>query len=180
MSAPETSRRSIAAAGAAVATYTGSIVAANWLTNRYGLVPVAPGLAATAGTYAAGAALLARDVVQDTAGRWMVVAAIAAGGALSWAMSSPALAVASTAAFLAAELADMAVYTPLRKQGWARAVLASNTVGAVVDTFLFLWLAGFGITTTLVAGQLVGKLVWATVLPVAIVAGVRAVKHRAA
>lgn len=179
MSAPDTSRRSIAAAGAAVATYTGSIVAANWLTNRYGLVPVAPGLAATAGTYAAGAALLARDVVQDTAGRRAVIGAIAVGGALSWALSTPALAAASVTAFLVAELADMAVYTPLRKQGWARAVLASNVVGAVVDTFLFLWLAGFGITAQLVAGQLVGKLVWATLLPVLAVSAVRAVRHRA-
>lgn len=161
---------------AAVAGYVGSIVAANVLTSRYELVPVWPGLLTTAGTYAAGCALLLRDVVQETAGRRAVLAAVAAGGVASWLMSSPSLAVASTAAFLVAELADMAVYTPLRRRGWARAVLASNLVGAVLDTLLFLTLAGFPLTFGIVAGQLVGKLLWATLLPVALVTSVRAVR----
>jgi uncharacterized PurR-regulated membrane protein YhhQ (DUF165 family) len=72
---------------AALAGYVGSIVAANVLTSRYGLVPVWPGLLTTAGTYAAGAALLLRDVVQETAGRRAVLAAVAIGGASSWLMS---------------------------------------------------------------------------------------------
>lgn len=153
-------------AGSALLGYVGSIVAANWLTARYGLVPVWPGLLTTAGTYAAGAALLLRDAVQETAGRWAVFAAIVAGGAISWLMSTPDLALASTVAFAVAELADFAVYTPLRDRGWARAVLASNTVGAVLDTLLFLTLAGFPLTASIVSGQLVGKLLWATLLPV--------------
>lgn len=157
---------------AALTGYVGAIAAANWLTARYGMVPVGLGLAVTAGTFAAGAALLLRDTVQDTLGRRWVLAGITAGAALTWA-TSPALAVASTAAFLAAELADMGVYTPLRSRGWARAVLASNTVGAIVDTLLFLLLAGFPITAATVGGQLVGKLAWATVLPVLAVVTVR-------
>ncbi|NNJ04174.1 VUT family protein [Streptomyces sp. PKU-MA01144] len=157
---------------AALTAYATSITAANILTARYGLVPVAPGMLTTAGTFAAGAALLLRDVVQDTLGRAAVFAGIAAGAALTWA-TSPALAVASATAFLAAELADMAVYTPLRNRGWARAVLASNAVGAVVDTLLFLLLAGFPLTAAAVGGQLVGKLAWATLLPVAAVLTVR-------
>jgi uncharacterized PurR-regulated membrane protein YhhQ (DUF165 family) len=159
-------------AALAVAAYIAAVVAANWATTRYGMVTVLPGLATTAGTYAAGAALLARDAVQDTAGRWGVLAAIAAGGALT-ALTSPALAVASTTAFLFAECADMAVYTPLRSRGWARAVLASNLVGAVVDTLVFLTLAGFPVTTQTVSGQLAGKLLWATLLPVLAVTAVR-------
>jgi hypothetical protein len=75
--------------------------------------------------------------------------------------------------FRIAECAEMAVYTPLRDRGWARAVLASNTIGAVVDTLLFLTLAGFPVTTATVGGQLVGKLAWATLLPVAAVLAVR-------
>lgn len=155
-----------------LATYMLAAVAANWLTARYGMVTVLPGLAATAGTYAAGLALLARDAVQDAAGRWGVLAAIAAGGALT-ALTSPALAAASTAAFIVAECADMAVYTPLRARGWARAVLASNAVGAMLDTFVFLALAGFPVTGQSVGGQLVGKLLWATLLPVLLVTAVR-------
>lgn len=160
----------------AIATYIGSIVAANWLTNRYGMIPVGPGLAATAGTYAAGAALLLRDVVQDTGGRRAVVAAIAAGAGLSVWLSTPALAMASGAAFLISETADMAVYTPLRHRGWGRAALASGVVGAVVDTVVFLWLAGFPILAGL-AGQLVGKALWATAAPVAAVTTARMVRR---
>ncbi|MEU2315151.1 VUT family protein [Streptomyces albidoflavus] len=157
---------------AAITAYTASITAANWLTARYGLITLAPGVTATAGTLAAGAALLARDLVQDTASRAWVLAGITAGAALTWA-TSPALALASSAAFLVAELADMAVYTPLRDRGWARAVLASNIVGAIVDTLIFLWLAGFPIVAATVTGQLVGKVLWATLLPVTVVTAVR-------
>lgn len=127
---------------------------------------------ATAGTYAAGAALLLRDVVQDTLGRVWVIAGILAGAGLA-ALTAPSLALASAVAFLVAELADMAVYTPLRDRGWARAVLASNIVGAIIDTYLFLWLAGFPVTPSGVGGQLVGKLLWATLLPVLVIVAIR-------
>lgn len=166
-------------AAAALAAYVGSIVAANWLVNRFGLIWVAPGLVTTAGTYAAGVALLARDALQDAAGRRAVLAAIAVGAALSWWLSTPQLASASGAAFLLAETCDMAIYTPLRRRGWARAVLASNAVGAVLDTLTFLALAGFPMTTTTVGGQLVGKLLWATAVPVAVVSIARKVSRRA-
>ena len=157
----------------ALAAYVAAIVTANWLTASYGLVPVGFGLLVTAGTYSAGLALLARDLVQDAAGRIAVLGAVVVGGGLSWWLSTPALAFASAAAFLVAELADFAVYTPLRAKGWARAVVASNAVGAVLDTVVFLWLAGFGVTLTSVTGQLVGKVLWATLLPVAAVAVIR-------
>ena len=166
-------------AAAALAAYVAAIVAANWLTVTYGAVWVLPGLMATAGTYAAGLALGTRDVLQDAGGRRLVFVAIAAGAALSWVLSSPQLAVASGAAFAVAELADMLVYTPLRAKGWARAVIASNVVGAIVDTFVFLSLAGFPVNGQSVSGQLVGKILWATLVPVAAVALIRGGKRRA-
>lgn len=154
--------------------YLATIVLANYLTARYGFVAVGFGLAATAGTYLAGAAFVARDAVQDSAGRAWALAALVVGGALSWFLATPQLAVASAVAFLVSELADMAVYTPLRKRGYVRAAVASNLVGSVADTLLFLWLAGFGLAPLVVAGQLVGK-AWVTVAVVAGVVGVRAV-----
>jgi uncharacterized PurR-regulated membrane protein YhhQ (DUF165 family) len=163
---------------AALTAYILAITAANWLTTRYGLVPVGFGLITTAGTYAAGAALLLRDVVQDLCGWRWVIAGIAAGSVLT-AATSPALAVASTVAFLLAELLDMAVYTPLRDRGWARAALASGIVGAVADTYAFLALAGFPITVQTVGGQFVGKTLWATALPVLAVLVVRQVRRGA-
>lgn len=160
----------------ALTAYTLAILAANWTTNRYGIVPVGFGLATTAGTYAAGLALLLRDAVQDYAGTRWVFAGIAAGAALT-AITAPALAVASAVAFLLAELLDMAVYTPLRERGWARAALASGIAGAVVDTYAFLALAGFPVTAQTVGGQLVGKALWATALPVLVVLLVRQVRR---
>ena len=160
----------------ALTAYIAAIVAANWLTTRYGLVTVAPGLVTTAGIFAAGLALLLRDAVQDTCGWRWVLAGIGAGAALT-ALTSPALAVASTVAFLLAEVLDTAVYTPLRDRGWARAALASGIVGAVADTYAFLALAGFPITTQTVGGQLVGKTLWATLLPVLIVVTIRQVRR---
>ena len=171
-------KRHLIAAGA-LTTYVGSVVLANVLTSRLGLVWVAPGLLTTAGTYAAGVALLARDVVQETAGRRAVLVAIVIGAALSAWLAGAHLAVASGVAFLLAEGLDMAVYTRLRECGWARAVIWSNVVGAVLDTFVFLALAGFPVTTTTVGGQLAGKLVWATALPVLVVLIIRKVRRGA-
>ena len=79
----------------ALVAYLSTIVAANWLTARYGFTPVGFGLAATAGTYAAGLAFVARDAVQDTSGRVAALAALAVGGVLSWFLATPQLAVAS-------------------------------------------------------------------------------------
>ena len=160
------------AGAASLTAYATAITAANYLTARHGMVHVGFGLTTTAGTFAAGAVLLARDAVQDTLGRRWAVAGIAIGTALT-AVTSPALAFASAAAFVVAEAADMGVYTPLRTRGWARAALASGIIGALVDTLLFLYLAHFPITTATVGGQLVGKIAWATFLPVLLVITVR-------
>jgi uncharacterized PurR-regulated membrane protein YhhQ (DUF165 family) len=97
----------------------------------------------TAGTFAAGLVLLVRDWLQEAGGRLLVVACVVVGAAVSWWMSTPHLAAASGAAFAASELADFAIYTPLRKRSLAGSMLLSNSVGAVVDSLLFLAAAGF-------------------------------------
>jgi uncharacterized PurR-regulated membrane protein YhhQ (DUF165 family) len=174
---PPASGKKIASASLALAAYVGSVVAANVLTAHLGLVWVAPGLVTTAGTYAAGVALLARDVVQETAGRRAVLAAIVVGAALSAWLAGAHLAVASAAAFLLAECLDMAVYTRLRERGWVRAVMWSNAAGAVLDTAVFLTLAGFPVTASTVTGQLVGKVIWATGVPLLAVLAIRMVRR---
>jgi uncharacterized PurR-regulated membrane protein YhhQ (DUF165 family) len=147
---------------AAVAALIATVVGANAATSRYGLVPVGFGLVATAGTFAAGLSLIARDVVQDAAGRLAAAAAVLVAAALSALVAAPALAVASGVAFAVSELADGMIYTPLRKRGWAVAVLSSSAVGAIVDTLLFVSIA-FGaaaVTAPTVAGQLLVKVVY--------------------
>lgn len=144
--------------------YIATIFAANWAIQAAGLVPVGFGLFAPAGVYFAGLAFTLRDLTQDRLGRVWTLVAIVVGAALS-AFVSPRFAVSSAIAFLLSELADFAVYTPLRRRHWFGAILASNTVGLVVDSVLFLWLA-FG-SVELLGGQVVGK-GWMTVLAVAL------------
>lgn len=134
------------------------MLAANWAIASFGVVPVGFGLAAPAGVYFAGAAFVLRDGLQESWGKGWTVAAILLGAALSL-LVSPGFALASGAAFLASELLDLAVYTPLRRRGLLGAMLASNAAGLLADSALFLWLA-FG-SAELLAGQIVGK-VWAT------------------
>jgi uncharacterized PurR-regulated membrane protein YhhQ (DUF165 family) len=132
-----------------------TIPAANWLIVTYGAVPVGFGLVAPSGVFMAGLALVLRDIVQERFGGHSAIAAIFAGAALSAFLAPPALVLASAGAFLLSELADLIVYTPLRKRGFLVAVVASSVVGLAIDSALFLWLA-FG-SFEYLAGQIVGK-----------------------
>lgn len=142
---------------AALAAYIGSIVAANWATTTFGLVPIGFGLAVTAGTFAAGAALILRDAVDTHGGRWWVTGAIAVGIVLSYLLADPFIALASACAFAASELVDWGVFRRVRPRSLARAVLVSSVVSAPVDTVLFLWIAGFPVTWQAVLGQFLVK-----------------------
>lgn len=157
-----------------------TIPAANWLIGNVGtecipngpcLVPVGFGLMAPSGVLVIGAALVLRDAVQQLLGLKAAFAAIAIGVALSAMVAPPALVLASAVAFGLAELADLAVYTPLRRKGLAIAVLASGVVGSIVDSAAFLMIA-FG-SLDYIAGQVVGKM-WMTLAA----AGFLAVAHR--
>lgn len=160
---------------ALLATYIGSIVTANWLTTRYGLISVAPALMATAGTFAVGGVIMTRDFLQDAFGRITVLAAIATGAFLSWLLSSHQIAAASGLTFLTAETLEFTVYTPLRRKvawgtsRWSLIIAIANTTGMIADTLLFLALAGFPLTISIIAGQLAGK---AYVTAIVIAAGV--------
>src|SRR6266446_3516260 len=86
------------------------------------------------------------------------------------ALAPPALVIASAAAFLLSEFADLAVYTPLVRRGLIVAVVASSVVGLVVDSVVFLWLA-FG-SLDFLLGQIVGK-AWMVLLSIPFVAWLR-------
>lgn len=137
--------------------FVGVIVAANYVTSAYGMVPVGFGLTATAGTYLAGISFVLRDTIQDLTGRVIVIALIIVGAVVSFLLSVPAIALASGVAFLLSELADLAVYTPLRRRGYIRAAVASNIAGAFVDSLIFLTIAGFPVWSS-IPGQMIGKL----------------------
>lgn len=138
----------------ALTAYIGTIILANWLITRFGIIPVGFGLMAPAGVYVVGLAFTTRDLTQRFLGRSWAISAIGVGAILS-ALISPKIALASGVAFLVSEGLDFAVYTPLERRNWPAAVLASNGVGLVVDSVLFLWLA-FG-SLQFLPGQIVGK-----------------------
>lgn len=134
--------------------YLLSIVASAAAVEFIGVVPVGFGLFSPAGAYLIGVNMVLRDLAQDQLGPKWTFLAMVAGTALS-AVLSPSLAVAAAAAFLVAETLDLMVYTPLRKKSLVGAVVASNVVGAAVDSFVFLFLA-FG-SLEFFAGQLWAK-----------------------
>jgi len=152
----------------ALLAYVASIVVANIATSYFGLVPIGFGLLVSAGSFAAGAALVLRDAVQVYGDRRYVFGAILVGAVLSFAMASPGIAFASAIAFLVSELVDWGIFTPIRRKGRARAVIVSSVVSAPVDTVLFLYLAGFEVTWQAVLGQFIVKTVMALIAGVII------------
>jgi uncharacterized PurR-regulated membrane protein YhhQ (DUF165 family) len=145
--------------------YIASIWLANYFIMNVGtqyspggphVIPVGFGFEAPSGVLWVGVALVARDYVQRNLGKRVAIGAMLTGAALSF-LVAPALALASGLAFLLSEFADFAVYTPMSRRGHpASAVLASGTVGSVVDTVVFLSVA-FG-SLAFWQGQLIGKL----------------------
>jgi uncharacterized PurR-regulated membrane protein YhhQ (DUF165 family) len=160
---------------AAFVAFLVCIPLANWMVQHVGtvclpegpcLVPVAPGLMAPSGVLTVGVALVLRDVVQRCLGFWWSIAAIVVGTVLSMFVAPSSLVVASGVAFALSELADCAVYTPLQQRRLLAAVVASSTVGLVVDSIVFLSLA-FG-SLQFLPGQIAGK-VWAVLIAVPLV-----------
>lgn len=161
-----------------ITAYLGSIVAANWAITHIGtqydprgphVLPVGFGLSAPSGVYVVGLTLVLRDLVQRQVGKPVTFGLILIGAALS-AFISPALALASGLAFLAAETVDFAVFSLTERFGLLRAVVLSNAVALVMDSLVFLTLA-FG-SLAFIEGQIVGK-VWATFAGVAVLAALR-------
>lgn len=147
-----------------IVLYIGTIVAANWALKTFGFVSVL-GLSAPAGVFFAGLAFTFRDFTHEALGRRACFAAIAVGAGLSYFIEdAQQIALASGVAFGVSELADLLVYERIRRRSLAWSIAASNTVGAVIDSVLFLWLA-FG-SLAFIEGQVIFKV--AMVLPVLI------------
>lgn len=136
------------------AAYVGVVILTNVVFTIFGVVAIAPGVMGPSAVYVAGLAFVVRDYLHRAAGPYWCVAAIIVGAVLS-ALFNPALALASGLAFLFSELADLLVFVPLRKRGFIKAAVASNVVGIVLDSLIFLLLA-FG-SLAFLPGQIVGK-----------------------
>lgn len=165
-------RRRLLEGGIFLALFCLTIPIANWMIDNVGtvcsphgpcLIPVAPNLLAPSGVLMIGFALVLRDLVQRRLGIAAAVAAILVGTGISAFLAPLPLIMASAAAFLLSELADLAVYTPLQRRRLVVAVVLSSMVGLVVDSIVFLFLA-FG-SLDFLWGQVVGK-AWMVLLSI--------------
>jgi queuosine precursor transporter len=163
-----------------LALFALTIPAANWMIGHLGtacaapqgpcVVPVAPGVVAPSGVTMVGAALVLRDLVQRRLGAGVSAIAILFGTVFSALLAPASLVLASGVAFFLSEFADLAVYTPLARRRLVAAVVASSSIGLVVDSIVFLWLA-FG-SLDFLLGQVVGK-AWMVLLSIPLVTWLR-------
>ncbi len=155
-----------------------TVVAANVATARLGFVDAGFGLIVSAGTFAAGLALAVRDALDRVGGLRWVLPTIVAGVVLSALLASPTLALASAAAFALSELADLGAWRAIRARSIALAVVVSNLVGALVDTAVFLPLAGLPVTASAFGGQVLVKAGYVTAAALLVLAAVRVARPR--
>lgn len=156
---------------AALAGFVVCVLGANWFVENVGTqpgpgaphtLPVGFGERAPSGFVWVGISLTLRDLLQRTLGARFTIAAIVAGAGLSALLNIDAsLALASGVTFLFAELLDLSVYTPLQERNLGAAAIASNVVGAIVDSVIFLWLAfGWDTVADFAVWQALGKFEW--------------------
>ncbi len=154
---------------ALVLAYLAAIVAANLLAATYG-----PAVAVVNAFALIALDLTARDRLHEAwAGRGLwprMLALIAAGGALSYALNVAAgpIALASCAAFAAAGLADALTYHAARRRPWLQRANLSNFAGAALDSGVFVLLA-FGpaawpLIPLQLAAKVAGGALWAWLL----------------
>jgi len=165
--------------GLYIAGFIASIPMANWMIGNVGtfcvpegpcLIPVAPGLTAPSAVLMVGLALVLRDLVQRRLGKAWAIVAIFAGAVVSYFVAPSAIVIASVTAFILSELADFVVYTPLQERRLITAVVASSSVGLIIDSMVFLYLA-FG-SLDYLGGQIVGK-AWMVLLAIPVIWWIR-------
>lgn len=175
-----------AAGWVSLAAFIGCVPAANWLIAHVGavcvpdgpcLIPVWPGILAPSGVLLAGLSFVLRDLVQEALGLIWAIAAVLIGGVIAALIASPVLAVASVVAFLIAEMADLLVFTGLRRRGLVLASVASSVVGLLLDSLIFVQIA-FG-NPAYIVGQSIGK-AWMVLAALPLLIAIQRTRRRSA
>ncbi|MBM3566878.1 MAG: VUT family protein [Alphaproteobacteria bacterium] len=120
--------------------YIGLIVLVNWAFAHVPLVALPGGEKWPPVSLLVGFVFVVRDFAQREIGHRVIFAMLLAG-AVSYVMASPAVALASVAAFLVSEFADWAVYS-FTKRRFSERVLISSIVSTPIDSAVFLFLIG--------------------------------------
>ena len=140
--------------------YILSVVLVNYAFDAVPLVHLPGGELWPPMSLLVGFVFVIRDYAQRDAGHW-VLAAMLAGGALSWILVSPEIALASVSAFLFSEITDWAVYTFTRRP-FSQRILLSSALSTPVDSLVFLSMTGlFSIPALLImtVSKMVGALI---------------------
>jgi len=136
--------------------YVALIVAVNYGFSAVPLVHGWPPMSLVVGFI-----FIVRDFAQREIGHWIIVAMLV-GGALSWLMADPFVALASVTAFLASESADWAVYS-FTRASFRRRVLLSSLLSTPIDSVVFLAMIG-QLTVVGAVAMILSKLVGLVVL----------------
>jgi uncharacterized PurR-regulated membrane protein YhhQ (DUF165 family) len=126
----------------ALAAFLASIPAANAWLDAYGFwnAPILGPLPSA--LWIVALSFILRDVAQVTVGKSWAWSAILVGTLLSVWLASPALAIASGAAFLISESTDAAIFTPLANRGrFLLGVTISGYAAGFLDSAVFLRIA---------------------------------------
>lgn len=134
-----------------LAAFVACVVIANYAVTHWGTPPTFPGgpytvtilgMTAPSAVLVVGVSFTVRDVAHHFLGKWWVALGIAVAALLSAWLASPGLAIASCVGFAASELLDLGVFAVFTDRNqWVAGVVASNTVGSALDSFLFLTIA---------------------------------------
>ncbi len=103
-----------------------------------------------------GTIFISRDFAQRIVGHWVLLA-MAVAIVLSYLTADPFIALASCLAFAASEILDWAVFS-ITKGSFRRRMVMSSSVAVPVDSFVFLYVAGF-LSAELFAVQITSKMV---------------------
>ena len=145
--------------------YMSTIPLANFMISNVGtfcvpdgpcLIPLGFCIMAPSGVLMIGLALFLRDVIYEKFGYKWTLGAILVGSIISYIIADPFVAMASVTAFLVSELSDFFVYSKLRDRSKPLAIFTSGSVGSVIDSVIFLWIA-FG-SLAHIEGQIIGKI----------------------
>lgn len=119
--------------------YIGSIVLSNLLLMILPPIQILQSLVPPA-IFASGFVFVLRDFAQNQVGHKVLIAMVVAT-VLTYLLAGPAVAIASSTAFLVAELADWLIFTATKKP-LADRILISSVISVPVDTLVFYHLLG--------------------------------------
>lgn len=134
------------------AVYFAAIVFSNFMMVWLPMVPIL-GIDIPPAIFVFGFVFVFRDYAQRAIGHYVLIFMAVAAVVTYW-LAGPAIAVASTTAFLVSELVDWAIFT-VTKRPFAQRILFSSLVSVPVDTGVFFYALGILDAPSLIMGIII-------------------------